>query len=85
MTLSSDRVLSLNGHAFPSETLDALFTVMAREKDGLLLIIEKQYPKEVGSSRDTEFLKNLMARMRAVGLKRGAINMTHKREDDSKE
>ena len=81
MTMTRDGVLSLNGHAFPGETLDALFTVMAKEREGLLLIIERQYPRDEQSVRDMELLKKLMARMRDAGLKRLAISMTNAPED----
>jgi hypothetical protein len=85
MTLSRDGILSLNGHAMPGETLDALFTVMAREKEGLLLRIEKQFPKTGDTTDDETLLKNLMRRMAAAGLKRIAINMDHAPAEQLKE
>lgn len=55
---------------------------MAQESEGLLLVIERQYPKDEESVRDIALLKKLMARMRDAGIKRGAINMTNAREEE---
>jgi hypothetical protein len=84
MTLSADGVLSLKGHAFPGETLDPLFKAMARDEEELLIVIEQEYLKASDTSRAAEFMKSIMARMRAAGFKGRAIKMNQQRDETSK-